>query len=194
MRYFAVLALCALALGCSGQKDQSQIADDSQIEIVKHPNLEIPEPAFVEVTLAQSREAYEKADALFKTKENLSFNALISQAGVVYIHAHMSTAIACTDRQHWPAGPGLAIPECIWELPYANDWVGCMSLQYPAPDVVAAFGYSDDVPVMLWLDRHYDEVIAKPQGPEFLRQLYGMEKLGAECESIVRPKPGELRL
>lgn len=157
----------------------------SGLYVPKHPDLDFPDPEFKVIAPRLARDAYRAADALFRARTYPGFNAVMVHAADVFIAAHRTQAIACTDAAKWPQGPGMAIPDCVWPLPFANDWLGCMALQFPTPDVLDGFGYDDTQPLFVWTDRNYDEVSAKPEGALFLRQLNGTEKLGAQCEHVL---------
>lgn len=157
----------------------------SGIYLPEHPDLAFEEPVFTDVSPKLARAAYAASDTLFKTKSNPSFNALMVHVAEVFIAAHRMQAIACTDEKGWPQGPGVAVPECVWVIPYANDWVGCMALQFAPPNVLEAFAYDDTQPRYIWTDRNYNVIAALPEGVEFLRQLNGVEKLGAQCEAAL---------
>jgi hypothetical protein len=198
---FAVLILLLSACTANikpshvGTTEPGTVDGTTGIYLPKHPDLAFDEPVFSEVAPEIARAAYAASDKLFRDATNPSFNAVVLHAAGAYISAHLMQAIACADSKGWPLGPGVAPPECIWEVPYSNDWVGCMALQFPPPADLAALNYDDNTPLYIWIDRNYDIVTDLPAGPEFLRQINGTEKLGAQCEATLRhPDKGGIDL
>ena len=160
--------------------------------IPKHPDLVLDEPVFnPAATLKRSKEVA----ALIQTaltdepQNHKDLVAFVGIAGGMYINAHRAIIMDCTDKRGNKAGPGMADPYCVWPRPMADDWIGCMAMQFKGEEAFAKFKLSsvrDDETVFIWIDENYDTIVKQEGGEPFLRQLYGLAQLGAQCEQVVQ--------
>lgn len=162
------------------------------VYIPKHPDLVVPEPVFNKnTTLAASKQvaAYIESAISNAPQDHKDLITFVGIAGSIYINAHRAEIMDCTDKRGNKYGPGMADPYCVWPRPMADDWIGCMALQFAGEQAFKQFHLSsltDDDTVFIWIDKNYDSVVKEKGGEWFLRQLNGIPTLGAACEKIVQ--------
>lgn len=163
--------------------------------------------AFRSVTVKESNAVYEEASALFtrampvcldKASDWLpdasdnkvcAFPVFLQMLAGGWIQAHKEEALQKAAKRHEP----LARPEDIWELPYANSFLGCMSLQFDSASVFAKYDFQTFLKEPLlngWIEKNKD-IGKTPEGKQFLDQLSGLTEYANKCENIVRDQTPE---
>lgn len=187
-----VSAVAALILAAKGP-------DLPPAYIPKHPDIVIGQPVFdsSRATLKQSKQVAAIVGGLIaeEPQDHKALITFVGVAGAIYINAHRAQIIDCTDHRGWKYGPGQADPYCVWPRPQADDWMGCMLLQFQEGErTLEKFKLdtlSDDQSVFIWIDQNYDRIIKEKDGAEFIRQLNGIPVLGAACEKVVQDEVPE---
>lgn len=141
-------------------------------------------------TIAQSKAMYAVVDALYKRHDDENLAAFEDMLADAWVNAHKQEALEKAAKKHQPQ----AQPEDVWELPYANDWLGCMNIQFDDPNIFtrAKFStYADHPTLFGWLDLHAEELKASPELKAFDIAMRQLPEWGAKCEEIVRNQTPE---
>lgn len=195
MKNILAVALCLGLAACSTQATKPELPT---VYVPKHPELSLPDPVYNKVTLKESKALAAIVEGALSgpdaQKEHPDLAVFVGLAGTLYINAHRAQITDCSDKKGWKAGPGMAMPECVWQRPNADDWMGCMAAQFSGEAVFQKFHLSSmkpDETMYIWIDRNYDTIVADPQGQGFLIKLNGMAQLGAQCDALTADEPPE---
>ena len=131
-------------------------------------------------SIATYRAVYEQGVEIYKTGKLPGFNAFADMIASGWVVAHKQAALECSKDV-------VAKPECVWELPYANDWLGCMFFQFDNAEIfeqVHFETFKDEPFLNGWISKHKDELPAP-----FLDTMSNLTEIANKCETIIRQQP-----
>lgn len=140
-------------------------------------------------TLEEARTAYQEADKAFDhEKGDPSFVAFASMLADGWVAAHKQQALDKAMKRHEMQ----ASMDDVWPLPLANDWLGCMMLQFPDKSAMtkANFASYAEHPMLLgWIDQHQEELNAAEQ-QDFVQRLKKLPDWAPRCEKVISALDG----
>lgn len=157
-------------------------------------------PTFNPPSVEQAHKMWLVADAVLKQDRDvhhlddlLSFGVML---GTTWINVHKQDALTEAAKH----GRNYALPEEVWELPYASDWVGCMLWQFQDPDIFVKAHFSSfdtaETTLVGWIDKNAKLLDSSPELKIFRGQLEALPDWAQQCEKIARNqlKEGEIAL
>lgn len=146
-----------------------------------------PAIAFKTPTVEQYRAVYQQMDKTYRTKQSADFNVFADMLANGWINAHREEAISRSKGSP-------AKPEYVWELPYANDWLGCIGFNIipggPAVLEKVHFATFNDEPVLFgWIKAHKDDLDKDQETQQFGLELAALPDIANQCEELVRKQP-----
>jgi len=157
---------------------------------------------FRPISIADSKLVYQQANAIFLAEKDkcidqradwvdgaadnpvCAYPVFLQMLAGSWIQAHKGEALEKAAKKHQPQ----ASWEDIWELPYANDWLGCMSYQFKNADIFSQSNFQTFLKEPFlggWIEKN------STADPEFLATLKDLTEIANKCEAIVRDQPPE---
>jgi hypothetical protein len=131
------------------------------------------EDIFLAPSQAEYRDAFASATAIYQSRQQdyVVFANMLAQG---WVHAHREQAP--TEAQ-------------LWELPTANDWVGCIAYQFPKPEIferVKFRSYAHTATLTRWITEHEKSATKIQGGRDLIRKLKELPDWATRCENLVR--------
>jgi hypothetical protein len=139
------------------------------------------EPNFVMPSQAQYRAKYANASSIYKNDyeaEQIDYTTFIDMLVDGWL------------REHHPEGGNRAER---WEMPAANDWVGCVLYEFPKPEVFKRIdfrSYTRSKDLTEWVLQHEQSVAKTEGGPDLVGRLKALPEWSKLCEDLVRGDDG----
>jgi len=144
--------------------------------------------AITKPTVEQYRAIYSQTDALYRANTLPDLNVFADMLANGWVNAHRQQALERSKAQ-------LAKPEFVWELPYANDWIGCILYNVAStPDIfekVHFRTFADEPLLNGWISKNEESLSKDPETKEFVEKLKVLPEIAAQCEDLVREQPPE---
>ena len=147
---------------------------------------------FEEPTLAQYRQMYGIVDQLVRENQAsggakyADVTSFALMLGSTWLNVHRQDAMEKAAKH----GRVQATPEEAWELPYANDWIGCILYQFPEGSIFeqAHFSTFDTKPTTLvgWIEANAELLNSTEELQLFRGRLEALPDWAMKCEAIVR--------
>lgn len=145
-------------------------------------------PQFHEPSIQQARQIYAAGTAIYVSNKDPDFNVFAEMLAKAWIDNHKQQALEKAAKRHSEQ----ASPDDVWELPFANDWLGCLFWQIPDEEVFrqAHFATYDDHPMLLgWIEENKALLDSTPELRTFRDSLEQLPAWSAKCEDLVRKQP-----
>lgn len=150
-------------------------------------------PAFAQelrqgTTLAASKQMYQVVNQMYKDKSSPDFVTFENVLGAGWIAAHKQEAMEKAAKKGIPQ----ASPDDVWELPYANDWLGCMSMQIPSEQTLidakfSTFAQHQFLPG--WLQDNKEALHKTAELTVLYDFLFNIDVVAVKCEDLIRKQP-----
>jgi len=131
------------------------------------------EDLFLAPSQTEYRDAFANATAIYQSRQQdyVVFADMLAQG---WVHAHHDQAP--TEAQ-------------LWELPTANDWIGCIAYQFPKPEIferVQFRSYTHTTTLTRWISEHEKPARKIQGGRDLIRRLKELPDWATRCENLVR--------
>jgi hypothetical protein len=138
-------------------------------------------PNFVMPSQAQYREQYAKASTIYKTDyeaSQIDYTTFVDMLVDAWLHRHYSNRQSDSES---------------WEIPTANDWIGCVLYEFPRPDVfkrVEFRSYTRSTDLEEWIMQHGAAATKVEGGRDLVQRLKALPQWSSLCEDLVRGDDG----
>ena len=139
------------------------------------------EPNFAMPSQAQYREQYAIASTVYETDydaRRIDYTTFVDMLIDGWLQGHRASRR--NDAKSW-------------EIPTANDWIGCVLYQFPKPDVfkrVHFHSYTRSRDLEEWISQHGAAATKVPGGGNLVERLKALPAWSALCEDLVRGDNG----